>query len=689
MNKKYLALGLVLVFAFSAFAGTLANKRMDTSRKTHIAGKATEDLTGRQAVHHRAPAQSSLDLIGTQYEAGTTWYDYQHNGTAGKMIGVDNLGFVHVVWMNGQDEAAAERHVYYHCWDPTTQDWSTLIPEGGVAIDNATRAGYVASATTPDGFCYPAFHAPITGEATLTSQTSQDFIAAAGAYTAFYPTDNVAEQVLWPKIALDDDSVIHGVSTTDPENNQAYYYWRGTPAYSVVDGVTYGTGIEFTTFNNGEQMVFLGNSEVISPDIAASPVSDRVAVAFNDSRGGTLGLGQINNSLMVAISEDGGLNWAPPFDLTDWIPSDQDCPSQDTMACNGDTLRPYTCISMLFDYDDNLHIAFTTRTFYEYGFLFSTELPDSGSWPNISTIWHWSEYTDEFSSVVSYDTLATFANGDSVYDDNAWQLMVQRPSLAIDTATGWMYCAFAKYDAGQVSANSFMSADAWIAASCNMGRTWYNPINLTSTVTEMGAVAGECNHERDITLADLVTYDGEAGYLHVEYELDYDVGAWIQTPVEGVATLNPIYYLRVPLADLDFVAQGMRDFTGPPMHIDSSQHTGTGAIPFDPTDPCRPQGTSIREDNNSIPKSFQLFQNFPNPFNPTTNIQFDLINSSVVTLKVFNVLGEEVATLVNGEALNAGAHTVQFDAANLSSGVYMYRLESNGIASTRKMILMK
>ncbi|MBK6765920.1 MAG: T9SS type A sorting domain-containing protein [bacterium] len=123
------------------------------------------------------------------------------------------------------------------------------------------------------------------------------------------------------------------------------------------------------------------------------------------------------------------------------------------------------------------------------------------------------------------------------------------------------------------------------------------------------------------------------------------------------------------------------------MHIDGRQHTGTGDVPFDPENPCL--GDHVRSNNDVLPTTFQLYQNYPNPFNPSTNIQFDLINSSVVTLKVFNVLGEEVATLVNNEALTAGAHTVEFDASTLSSGVYMYRLESNGIVSTRKMVLMK
>jgi hypothetical protein len=85
---------------------------------------------------------------------------------------------------------------------------------------------------------------------------------------------------------------------------------------------------------------------------------------------------------------------------------------------------------------------------------------------------------------------------------------------------------------------------------------------------------------------------------------------------------------------------------------------------------------------------FQLQQNYPNPFNPTTQITFDLPKAGNVTLTVYNALGQEVATLVNG-ALPVGSHSVTFNAKNLASGVYFYRLTAGSYQSTMKMLLMK
>lgn len=97
--------------------------------------------------------------------------------------------------------------------------------------------------------------------------------------------------------------------------------------------------------------------------------------------------------------------------------------------------------------------------------------------------------------------------------------------------------------------------------------------------------------------------------------------------------------------------------------------------------------TSV-ERNGSTPKAFALDQNYPNPFNPTTNIRFALNSRGFVSLKVFNVIGQEVATLVN-ENLDAGSYSAKFDASKLPSGVYMYRLEADGFTDVKKMVLMK
>lgn len=88
------------------------------------------------------------------------------------------------------------------------------------------------------------------------------------------------------------------------------------------------------------------------------------------------------------------------------------------------------------------------------------------------------------------------------------------------------------------------------------------------------------------------------------------------------------------------------------------------------------------------PEGFELSQNYPNPFNPTTNIQFTLQQTGLVSLKVYNMLGQEVATLLNGR-ISAGVQTVQFDASDLASGVYLYRLQAGNRVQTNKMLLIK
>jgi len=124
-----------------------------------------------------------------------------------------------------------------------------------------------------------------------------------------------------------------------------------------------------------------------------------------------------------------------------------------------------------------------------------------------------------------------------------------------------------------------------------------------------------------------------------------------------------------------------------------------GNDPSSPTTPIpvslRVRGTTSVRGSEAIPRAFALHQNYPNPFNPETNISFDLPVNAFVTLKVFNLIGQEVATIVSGE-LEAGKHsyTIGKEKLGMSSGVYFYRLQARGseaqsFVATRKLILLK
>ncbi|MBM2841273.1 MAG: putative carboxypeptidase, partial [Bacteroidetes bacterium] len=89
-----------------------------------------------------------------------------------------------------------------------------------------------------------------------------------------------------------------------------------------------------------------------------------------------------------------------------------------------------------------------------------------------------------------------------------------------------------------------------------------------------------------------------------------------------------------------------------------------------------------------IPEQFSLEQNYPNPFNPTTAIRYTLVGTAHVELRVYNILGQEVRTLVN-EFQQPGSHSVQLDASSLTSGVYFYKLWTGKFGETRKLMLLR
>ncbi len=192
---------------------------------------------------------------------------------------------------------------------------------------------------------------------------------------------------------------------------------------------------------------------------------------------------------------------------------------------------------------------------------------------------------------------------------------------------------------------------------------------------------------------------GRRYYRYVEPEAVFDdLTIW---PAGGF-TLDPITWIE---EDLDFPeppTYGLGDEDRPVLLSDNpldgfqttfpltrevqpenANHFYSGTI-YLSTEPTSISGPGSGE----LPRQITLNQNYPNPFNPTTNIDFSLPEQADIRLDVYNVLGQRVATLANG-SFSAGTHTVQFDASRLSSGVYLYRLQSGSFVTQKSMMLVK
>jgi len=258
--------------------------------------------------------------------------------------------------------------------------------------------------------------------------------------------------------------------------------------------------------------------------------------------------------------------------------------------------------------------------------------------------------------------------GDSTWTEQTFYSLTA-PVRHWSQATGWQNIAFPPNDTLIVPQGGGVGRDGGIASQVDIGVGAGKNLYVTyeSVVPIKDDSAGYVDHifalastnggtawsaPKDLTpdpgfsyqfamLADLVDAN-----LHIVYNASVTAGNSVQG--QFAARLTPVMYLKVPASSL----------------------------------------TAVKETATGIANKYTLDQNFPNPFNPTTNINFTLANSGNVKLTVFNVLGQEVATLLNGYK-SAGSYTVDFNASTLSSGVYFYALTAGSFTDVKKMVLMK
>ncbi|MDP2365868.1 MAG: T9SS type A sorting domain-containing protein [Ignavibacteria bacterium] len=174
-----------------------------------------------------------------------------------------------------------------------------------------------------------------------------------------------------------------------------------------------------------------------------------------------------------------------------------------------------------------------------------------------------------------------------------------------------------------------------------------------------------------------------AGRDLIGYATSTDGITWTKWPTNPIIDTDPVW--------------GYDYWNGTVLKFNDKYHLWYACFHSPPTQ-ARPQigyatspvtvGVESPENEREIPTQFRLFQNYPNPFNPSTKLSYSITQSGLVALKVFDVLGTEIETLINEEK-PLGTYELNWNAANLPSGVYFYRLQAGSFGQTRKMLLLK
>jgi hypothetical protein len=387
----------------------------------------------------------------------------------------------------------------------------------------------------------------------------------------------------------------------------------------------YYTRLPFEINFSFNNWTLVDTPKVIAQDIAISPVSNRVALVWPHQIGEAPGYPDIQvDNDIYAVISEDGSTWNFASPLNITDFLGGEPP-------HSDSVRGYNDLSAVFDYDDYLHVAYVV-----VGFWFEGGEPVT-TWG--SMIYHWDEYSDTHTII----TGNIYAEGDPG-DPNA--SIYCKPNLGVDPASGNIYCTWVEFsDPADTADNGYLNGDVYASGSADGGTSWGTPVNLTNTSTP-GAGPGDCLSENYPSLASWVN-----DTLHVFYQEDlYGGRAEFEDPQS--VTLNPLRYLRIPASMVPVGGAGVSE-----------------ALPVQPGD-------------------FRLEHNYPNPFNPSTTIEFTLPEPGSVSLIVYNITGRVAARLLE-EALTSGHHSVRWNAENMPSGIYFYTLRADGYSLTRKMVLLK
>jgi len=403
--------------------------------------------------------------------------------------------------------------------------------------------------------------------------------------------------------------------------------------------------------------------------IACSSQSERAAIVWIASRVGVpapedwagSGVYSMNNDLMLAWTDNGeDWNFDEPLNITDVIPPNPDLEGE---AAYSDTLRPYATFDVIFDPQDNIHVVFDARGFWEQ--------PEPVDIPPVDAItidasylFHWDEESAQITPVADgwYTHREVDDDGETIRwpTPGAFRSNVCQPTIAYDQ-DGDLYCVFNFYPQMDYSLENYCNGDLMATVSEDNGETWYMPTRITETRTHL-AEEGESECEVYPSMPEKVDE-----FLHITYEIDTEPG----TPIEDYEDRNEWQslcfwmYHRVPVDEIqrDSIWEG-----GPNWHAEY---------------------LSVKKsDNTEQPTGFKFDGIYPNPFNSIAFIEYKLSAPNSVEFELLDIKGRVVKKIFHG-ANAAGNHRLTIQGNELESGIYYVRISCNGHSQVRKVILIK
>jgi hypothetical protein len=578
--KHKIILGLILlVFALGIFAQGISAAEKPRHRPPLLlpvdAGLAGEEPTasippvvlyeGTQPDCEDIHPTVGLERIIQHDQFGATYYDYQSNGSMGRMIAVGSGGHRHFIFHETRgDYITYPRYITYNCKDPLDSWLGPTYADGGEGIN----AGYPQVGVLHDERPVLVYHRSVQDASWWTTLVVNDSVGG-GYFTNLYDIpDKIQGQVsyppydrgIWPKMAIAydvdvDTDYIHIVQTefTGGMEERAVAYLRcvfqGDNLVCYSPG--YGPYIRFPNVPNSsdfDTVAVIDTIMTISAIVVTSPVSRRMAIVYAKNRPHEYDT-EVDNDVVYVESMLNANDW---LDGSSWPATRHNITDYPSEAME----RAYTDVAACYDYSDSLHIVWSAAWYDSVNGLTSHD----------ANLYHWSK---ENGTTMIADAYWGGTNPNKKCRNIAKMSIsaldpVYHPGGDPDSV--YLFCIWVQSDSGDNSLGQRSNGDIYAAVSNDGGATWTPRYNLTNTKTPECA-PGECLSEHWPSMAENM-YDGE---LHIQYVCDRDAGAIIGD--EGEWADNPMMYLHVeelPFeahCGISYTLTDPPSFTKPPLKV--------------------------------------------------------------------------------------------------------------------------